>query len=288
MLSGNGVAILNRRGRQDIILANKNDGGAVLPIAAMNLSHKKAGIVFKIMRELVADHNSTELRRSVGSLLLDLFDAQYLASYVWNDGDQRFENRVSINMDDSNLGNYERHFQFCDPITPILQRRRKATCVSEIISRSRFEKSEFFNDFLARDGLHYGINFYAYSGGRNIGDLRIWRSRQKEDFSRREAAMLDAIGEAFGRSLLISCLKEKRRSGGDVDILACVERAGEHIGLTRRQKEIAAAMLFGSSDRVIADELCISLPTVRTHIQTLYRKLGVSSRTQFARALTLH
>jgi DNA-binding CsgD family transcriptional regulator len=255
----------------------------------MNLSHKEADIVFEIMRELASGHDSAELRLKVGALLLRLFDAQYFASYVWDYGSRTFAERVSINMDDANLGNYERHFQFCDPITPTLQRRRKATCVTEIISRPRLEKTEFFNDFLARDGLHYGINFYAYSSGRNIGDLRIWRSRRKHDFTRRDADLLDAIGSAFTQSLLNAHLKEAATGPGmDMDVLACVERAGARAGLTRRQKEIAAAMLRGGSDRRIAEELCIALPTVRTHIRALYRRFGVSSRMQFARALALN
>ncbi len=33
-------------------------------------------------------------------------------------------------------------------------------------------RTGFFNDFLARDGLHRGINAYSYAGQRNIGDLR--------------------------------------------------------------------------------------------------------------------
>jgi DNA-binding CsgD family transcriptional regulator len=256
------------------------------PASAMDLSHKEADIVFEIMRELAGGHASAELRLGVGSLLLRLFDAQYFASYVWDYRSHTFAQRVSINMDDANLGNYERHYQFCDPITPTLQRRRTATCVTEIISRRRLERTEFFNDFLARDGLHYGINFYAYSSGRNIGDLRIWRSRRKHDFTRRDAAILDAIGAAFTRSLLNARLREPTH-GMDMDVLARLERAGHRAGLTRRQKEIAAALLLGGSDRAIAEDLCISLPTVRTHIRTLYRKFGVSSRMQFARALAL-
>lgn len=258
----------------------------LLPAPAMNLSHKEADTVFEIMRELACGHESAELRLKVGSLLLRLFDAQYFASYVWNYGSRSFAERVSINMDDGNLANYERHFQYCDPITPTLQRRRAATCVTEIMSRRRLERTEFFNDFLARDGLHYGINFYAYSSGRNIGDLRIWRSRRKQDFGRRDAAILDAIGAAFTQSLLNARLRDAERDA-DMAVLARVERAGSRAGLTRRQKEIAAAMVLGGSDRTIAEELCISLPTVRTHIRALYQKFGVSSRMQFARALAL-
>ncbi|HEX7006286.1 MAG TPA: helix-turn-helix transcriptional regulator [Alphaproteobacteria bacterium] len=251
----------------------------------MNLSHKEADLVFEIMRELASGHTSAELRLRVGSLLLRLFDAQYLASYVWDYDSRTFGQRIAINMDDANLANYERYFQFRDPITPTLQRRKWATCVSEIISRRRLERAEFFNDFLARDGLHYGINFYAYSGGRNIGDLRIWRSRRKEDFDRRDAEILDAVGAAFTQSLLNARLREAARSA-DLDVLARVERAGRRVGLTRRQKEVAVAVLLGGSDRAIADDLCISLPTVRSHIRALYQKFGVSSRMQFSRAVT--
>jgi DNA-binding CsgD family transcriptional regulator len=255
----------------------------------MNLSQKETGIVFKIMHELTRSRDATELRRSVGMLLLRLLDAQYLASYVWDPASRQFVDRVSINMDDANLGNYESYFQFRDPITPTLQRRRTATCVSEIIDRKRFERTEFFNDFLSRDGLHYGVNFYAYAGGHSIGDLRIWRGRNKEDFSRRDVQILDAIGVAFTQAL-INCrlAAAPGEPSADVDVLARIERIGNKASLTPRQKEIVASILFGNSDRAIADELCISLPTVRTHVQMIYQKLGVSSRTQLARRLLLN
>jgi DNA-binding CsgD family transcriptional regulator len=256
-----------------------------LRVAAMNLSHNEADIVFTIMRELAGSQDATELRQTVGSLVLRLFDAQHLVSYVWDHPTQRFAERVAINMDDSNLANRDRHFQFCDPITPTLQRRRTATRVADIISRRHLERTEFFNDFLARDGLYYGINFYAYAGDRNIGDLRIWRSRHKEDFSRRDTAILDAIGAAFTQALLRCRLRQASQGAADMDVLSCIERAGREKGLTPRQREIASAILLGNSDRTIADQLCISLPTVRTHIQAIYQKIGVSSRTRLTRAL---
>lgn len=249
----------------------------------MNLSHKETAIVFRIMRELTTDHSSADLRRTVGQLLLELLDAQYIASYVWDPEHRCFVDRVSINMGDANLGNYERYFQFRDPITPALQRRRTATCVSQVIDRARFERTEFFNDFLTRDGLHYGVNFYAYAGGHNIGDLRIWRGRHKEDFSKRDVEILDAIGVPFTQALLQRRLAEL--PNGQIDVSARVERRSRSVALTPRQKEIAAAIVRGCTDRAIADELCISLPTVRTHVQTIYQKFGVSSRTQLARMM---
>jgi DNA-binding CsgD family transcriptional regulator len=49
-------------------------------------------------------------------------------------------------------------------------------------------------------------------------------------------------------------------------------------GLTEREAEIAVALLNGKSNKEIADSSFISVPTVKTHLQTIYRKTGASSR----------
>lgn len=48
--------------------------------------------------------------------------------------------------------------------------------------------------------------------------------------------------------------------------------------LSPREMEIAAAFSEGESYRQIADRLCLAPSTVRTHLTTVYRKLGVSSK----------
>jgi len=48
--------------------------------------------------------------------------------------------------------------------------------------------------------------------------------------------------------------------------------------LSSREEEIAKAFSDGESYNQIADRLCIAPSTVRTHLTTVYRKLGVSSK----------
>lgn len=48
--------------------------------------------------------------------------------------------------------------------------------------------------------------------------------------------------------------------------------------LSTREQEIAEAFSGGESYNQIADRLCIAPATVRTHLSTVYRKLGVSSK----------
>jgi len=84
-------------------------------------------------------------------------------------------------MDPKNLANYDAYFQHRDPITFKLQARREATLVTQVMPQRELMRTEFFNDFLARDGLHWGVNAYSFVGNHNIGDVRIWRHRRREN-----------------------------------------------------------------------------------------------------------
>jgi len=246
-------------------------------VSRVSLSPREATLVFQIMNDLTAGLTCDEIRQQVGRKLLDLLDAQYFASYIWNGSEKIFGRRVLINMSEDNIAAYEHYYQFRDPITPILQKRRQSTCVSEIISRARLERSEFYNDFLVKDGLHYGVNYFAYVGAVSVGDLRIWRGRHKEDFTRRDLAILDAIGSAFTNAMRMAAIRE-RADDPEVGLMVALGRLNERMGLTDREREICTGLLRGLSDKEIADTHHISTTTVRTHIKHIFQKLGISKR----------
>lgn len=55
--------------------------------------------------------------------------------------------------------------------------------------------------------------------------------------------------------------------------------------LTRREREIAALVVTGASNRAIAEHLVLSVRTVESHVENLKRKLDVRHRGEVARAL---
>jgi DNA-binding NarL/FixJ family response regulator len=68
---------------------------------------------------------------------------------------------------------------------------------------------------------------------------------------------------------------------------AIAERLAERMGtedLTPREAEVLEQIVAGKSNKEIASELEISEATVKTHINTLLSKLGVTDRTQAATA----
>jgi DNA-binding NarL/FixJ family response regulator len=50
--------------------------------------------------------------------------------------------------------------------------------------------------------------------------------------------------------------------------------------LTSRETEVLRALAFGRSNKEIANELCISEETVKTHVGRLFSKLGIENRAQ--------
>ena len=59
-------------------------------------------------------------------------------------------------------------------------------------------------------------------------------------------------------------------------------RAADADRLTEREREILDHLSRGYSNREIADTFGVSVPTVRSHLRSIYAKLHVRSRTQAA------
>ena len=53
-------------------------------------------------------------------------------------------------------------------------------------------------------------------------------------------------------------------------------------GLTSREREVAALLAQGKSNREIADTLVVNARTIETHVSAILSKLGFSSRAQIA------
>ena len=60
---------------------------------------------------------------------------------------------------------------------------------------------------------------------------------------------------------------------------------GVKTALTPREREVAALVADGMTNREIAQALFVTEKTVETHLRSVFRKLDIGSRSQLARAL---
>ena len=82
------------------------------------------------------------------------------------------------------------------------------------------------------------------------------------------------------------------RAIGHQPLLASIEAelprafaARSDSGLTDAERRVAEQIVAGSTSREAADKLFISVRTVEAHLASIYRKLGVHSRSELRRAL---
>ncbi len=52
------------------------------------------------------------------------------------------------------------------------------------------------------------------------------------------------------------------------------------VGLSRREREVLVLVAAGLTNQEIADEMFVSVNTIKTYIRTAYTKIGVNSRSQ--------
>jgi LuxR family maltose regulon positive regulatory protein len=104
--------------------------------------------------------------------------------------------------------------------------------------------------------------------GEAMGDLlsTILEVRQR---GRLEAA--NRVPTRYLAKLLAAVAQESSRAPSDARL---PEPPSE------RELEVLAFIAAGETNRDIADKLFVSMSTVKTHINRLYRKLGARSRTQ--------
>ncbi|MFD1561343.1 LuxR C-terminal-related transcriptional regulator [Paraburkholderia silviterrae] len=259
----------------------------------MQLTSRELALLADVFKPL-ADRTLPEdvLRLEVGRRMLDLLRADYMGSYVWDAVQGAFVHRVAVNMSADNLGDYERYFQYCDPLMPSLQNRREAVRVTDVVPHDVLASTEFFNDFLRRDGLYWGLNLFVWDGDENIGDLRIWRGKHRENFSDHELALLELIRPAF----TVALARSRREAGMTKAPEAPVEVTPEEMvqsgddllgRLTPREREVVVLAAEGLLDKEIAQRLGISYTTVRTHLDRSFQKLGINNRSRLARLLQL-
>lgn len=230
--------------------------------------------VFALLAE--DDRDEREIRERLGQALLDLLHADQFASFVWDAAGNSFGSRVAIHMDPANLDTYAQWHQHHDPITFVLQSRRRATRVTEVMPQRELMRTPFFNEFLARDGLHWGMNLHAFEGDRALGDLRIWRRKGRGDFGDHEKALLDLIEPAF-----IGALQRAQRAAAAAMPSSHAPASSDAL-LSAREQEVARCVREGLTDKEIARRMAVSVPTVRTYLRRIFDKLGIERRSALA------
>ena len=230
----------------------------------LKLTNAELVLFSEILWDLGANKGSMEARKSTLEKVISLLRADFGSSYIYDSVNNISNDGFSINITPEAVAEHNDYWQFNESITSLLRQKQSASTVEDVMSRKQFEETSFYNDYLKPNNMYDGNNIYFVKGGQDIGDIRVWKEKDKQPFGSREKILLNTLEPYFTEAL--PAIHEKAI-------------------LTSREKEIATFIQKGFSDKEVAKLLDISHSTVRTHVKHVFGKLGCSNRTELATML---
>ena len=110
-----------------------------------------------------------------------------------------------------------------------------------------------------------------------VGDA----SGEPRDFSPQDIAQLDALAPYLARILSLDAAFKMRASSYEFFSRRTIELAEQH-GLTSTEYRVLHQMVSGADNASIAQNMGVSVATVKTHITSLMAKLGARNRVEIA------
>lgn len=135
----------------------------------------------------------------------------------------------------------------------------------------------------ASDGNLLPPELKGLTDGAQVGPPGVRRTLVMEGHGERLRIEVTAVGRCKTQlHLWREPIAELTPSSGDA---AAVPSAD---GLTQREREVALLVADGLRSREVAERLGIASQTVKSHLKTIFDKLGVRNRVELARRLVQH
>ena len=143
-----------------------------------------------------------------------------------------------------------------------------ATCEFFGVSRDEFDQSRLGHLLTPGERSTLEDEWRQLWAERDLSGVRIF-TRADGSNVRLEYAARTAVVDGQ-RVALVVIIRQKRAHE--------LERGGQAGELTRREREVVSLVSLGLTSPEIAEKLCVSEATVRTHVRNSMEKLGAKTR----------
>lgn len=184
-----------------------------------------------------------------------------------------------VRLGEEDIACFDRHF-FSHPLVLHhgLERGAATQRMSDLLSRRDFHRTALYADYYRRIGLECVIAVPIFIDGRTL--VSIVLNRRGLDFSERDRERLDVLQPhlAFLYRQAVGAAGSSW-NGSQAEALAPVQADALPAELTLRERQVMHWLRCGKTDAEIAALLSISPRTVQKHLEHIYVKLGVETRT---------
>jgi DNA-binding CsgD family transcriptional regulator len=136
--------------------------------------------------------------------------------------------------------------------------------ISDSLSGEQFRETALYHDYYRRIGIDHAVAVPLFVDRGLLVSFVL--NRKGSDFSDRECALLDLVRAPLAGLYKNLLLKSKAPGFAALPV-------------TPREREVLSWLAAGKTDKDIGDILGMSPRTVQKHLQHIYEKLGVETRT---------
>jgi DNA-binding CsgD family transcriptional regulator len=191
-------------------------------------------------------------------------------------------------IDDWQRATFERYAHQHPLITHYAKtRERHPRKISDFLTLTQFKNLALHSEFFRPLRLNYQMAVTIPSTPELVIGIALNRSRV--DFSERDRSMLEAIrphlAQAYRNAAERTRLAERVATVKRIELRSVRQGTPEERALTRREREVLNLVAEGKTNRQIGARLAISGRTVQKHLEHIYQKLRVRTRTAAAMKL---
>ncbi len=176
---------------------------------------------------------------------------------------------------------YFNNFRSLDPLNPSRFEHTGQTVVTidSQISETKLQQTIYYQDFMQAHNHRYVADMFFRSRGRICAVLTMLRDQDSAPFNETELKLLQDI-QPFLEYALNEVYEPKRSSQRKL--------FEEKYALTEREIDVLELLICGGSNKAIANDLGLSLSTVKTHLQHMFQKTEVDSRSELVALALQH
>ncbi len=147
---------------------------------------------------------------------------------------------------------------------------------SMLMTDFAWQKTEIYEKFYKPHGYFHNADIFFRQRDRIIAVLTLLRKDSTRHFTDQEVELLKKL-QPFIQYTLSKVYLPKRVHNR--------QSMSDKYDLTAREMDVVELALTGASNKILVEKLNISLPTLRTHLQNVYTKVGVHSNSELISTL---
>jgi len=200
--------------------------------------------------------------------------------FLFEEDDSDNEETIIFNISNKALKEYEEYYYKIDDIRKISFNNPHPIQSSKLMNYGEWTNTEYFNDFLAKYNLYYSCGIDIHFDNRLLGTISLFREEKDPDFRLLDLMYLELIRKQSANQLnkLIEINKLKKIK--IIDQNKMIAKCSNKYELTNREQEVLGLIISGKSNNEIAEDLFISINTVKKHLTHIFKKTKVKNRTE--------